>query len=79
MRVYRPILAINEETGERKEYSGVYAAAKDLGTTGTSVVISIAMATAVKGWKVYDTPDRIRERIKELEKQLEMLEGYGNL
>lgn len=73
-RIYRRITAINEQTGERKEFASIYETAKVLGTSSASVSISLAMSTAVKGWKVYDDPERIREHIKELEEQIKMLE-----
>lgn len=75
MRQYRKVIAINEVTGERKDYDSVYAAKNALGTTASAIVISLGVGTAVKGWKVYDSPDYIRKRIAELEAQIEMLEG----
>ena len=74
-KIHRALIAINEDTGERREFSGQYAAAKALGVGTSHVQISVMTCTAVKGWKVYDTPDRIRERIKMLEEQIKMLEG----
>lgn len=75
MRQYRPVIAINEESHERREFNGAYAAGKFLGVSTSHIHISIATGSAVKGWKVFDTPVRIRERIKELEEQIKMLEG----
>lgn len=75
MRQYRKVIAINEATGERKEFESVYAARKALGTSSASVVISLGVGTAVKGWKVYDSPENIRKRIAELEAQIKMLES----
>lgn len=74
-RETRPVIAINEETGVRKEFSSVYAAAQEFKTNHTHVLISMAMGTSVKGWKVFDTPDNIRRRIADLEDQIKMLEG----
>lgn len=75
MQVRRKVIAINEETGERREFSGTYEASKLLGCTNTAIRNSILDGHAVMGWRMYDTPDRIRERIKELKKQIKMLEG----
>lgn len=72
-RETRPVIAINETTGERKEFGSAYAAAKALKTTHTHVLISIGMGTVCKGWKVFDTPDNIHRRIIELEEQLDFL------
>lgn len=71
----RPIIAINETTGERKEFSGLYAAGKELGANHVQVLFAVLVGQIVKGWRVYDKPDKIRERIKELEAQIKMLEG----
>ena len=74
-RETRPVIAIHEKTGERKEFSSVYAAAKAFRTNHTHVLISLAMGTSVKNWKVYDTPDNIRRRIAELDGIIDRLEG----
>lgn len=75
MKTYRLVIAINETTGQRVDFSGTYSAARELGSSCAAITISLATGTAVKGWKLYDAPARIRERIKELEAQLVMLEG----
>jgi len=72
-RETRPVIAINEVTGERREFGSAYAVGKAFGTNHTHVLISIMMGTSVKGWKVYDTPDNIRRRIADLEEQIMML------
>lgn len=71
----RKVIAISEETGERKEFSGVNSAARAIGVAHPQVLIALAMGQAVKGWRVYDEPSRIRENIALLEAQLQMLEG----
>lgn len=68
------MIAINEKTGERKEFSSVYAAAKEFGTNHTHVLISMSMGTVCKGWLVFDTPENIRRRIAELETVIKRLE-----
>ena len=74
-RIRRPVTAINEETGERKQFSGLYEAGKAIGAGHVQVLYALLCNQAVKGWRVYDSPKKIRERIKELEDQLTMLEG----
>lgn len=75
MRKIREIIAINEETGEKRVFSSTYVAAKELGVNSGCVITSLAAGTLVKGWHVYDTPDNIRKRIAELEETIKMLEG----
>ena len=71
----RKIIALNEETGERLEYDAAYRLASRLGVQQRSVMQALERNGCVKGWRVYDSPDRIRRRIKELEEQIKMLEG----
>ena len=75
MRVKRKVIAIHEITGERKEFESAYVAAKALGCSISAVQASFDRAGTVFGWKIFDTPDRIRERIKELEEQIQLLEN----
>lgn len=72
-RETRPVIAINEATGERVQYNSVYALAKALGVRNSHVMIAISMGNAVNGWRVYDTPENIRKRIEEMERTIEML------
>ncbi len=74
-RQTRPIIAINEQTGERREFGGLYAASKEFGVSHVTVLLAVVANQAVKGWKVYDTPEKIRKRIEELENQIKMLES----
>lgn len=74
-RQTRPVIAIHEETGERRDFSGMYETGRVLGVGHVQVLMAIMTGQSVRGWRVYDTPDKIRERIKELEKQIKMLEG----
>lgn len=61
--------------GERKSVASEYAAAKLLGVTVAAVQQAKRWGSEVKGWKVLDTPEKILERIAELEEQIKMLEG----
>lgn len=76
-RQTRPIIAINEETGERREFGGLYAASKVFGVNHVTVLLAVMAGQAVRGWRVYDVPEKIRERIKQMEQDIEMLEGVG--
>ena len=74
MRNYRPDIAINEMSGERKGDASVYAFCKEQKCNHVTVLVALAMGTAANGWKVFDVPDNIRKRIAELEEQIKMLE-----
>lgn len=75
MRIKRKIIAINEDTGERKEFDSEYALAKELNMSISAVQITRLRGTAAKGWKIFDTPDAIRKRIAILEEQIALLES----
>lgn len=75
MRQRRRIIAVNEETGERKEFESEYALAKELGMSISAVQITRLRGTAAKGWKIFDTPENIRKRIAILEEQIALLES----
>lgn len=61
-----------------RSYDSEYACAKDIKVSVTSVQAAKRWnATTGEDWFIYDAPDKIRERIKELEGQLEMLAGLG--
>ena len=74
-RVTRPVIAINETTGERIEFPSIYAAGNALGVSHNHVLISLGTGTSAKGWKVYDTPENLRKKVQEIEGIIEMLEG----
>ena len=59
---------------KRKVIASEYEAAKMLGVSTTSIKLAKMAGTEVKGWRIYDTPDRILERIAELEEQIKLLE-----
>ena len=70
----KPVIAINKETGERRVFECVYECANTFGVSNSAILVAVVRGTSVKGWKLYDSPENIRNRIKELEKQIEMLE-----
>lgn len=73
-RKSKPVIAINKETGERRVFECVFECANAFEVSNSAVLVAVARGTSVKGWKLYDSPENIRNRIKELEKQIEMLE-----
>lgn len=75
MRNLRKVIAIHEITGERKEFASAYEASTVLGCTRQGALHALECLQAVKGWKLYDTPEKYRERIKEFEGIIKMLEG----
>lgn len=75
MRNLRKVIAISEVTGERREFASAYEAAGALGCTRQAALHALVSLQAVKGWKLYDTPEKYRERIKEFEEIIKMLEG----
>lgn len=75
MRNLRKVIAIHEITGERREFASAYEASTVLGCTRQGALHALECLQAVKGWKLYDTPEKYRERIKELEEIIKMLEG----
>lgn len=71
----RKIIAVNEATGERREYKSAWALACELGVTGRSVMQAKERNGVCKGWRVYPSAEELRERIAELERQIEIVEG----
>lgn len=74
-RKVRRVIAINEATHERREYESVYACSRDLGVSIQAVQLAQGLCGTSKGWRIYDEPSRIRERIEELKRQIETLES----
>lgn len=74
MRLKRAVIAINEETGEKRAFESAYVFAKEVGINPGSAINILQAGGSAKGWKLYDTPDNIRKRIAELEAQIKMLE-----
>lgn len=70
----KKIFAVNTATGESKVFASHNDAARTLGATYQQVQIAVLRGGAVRGWRVYDTPENIRKRIAELEEQLKMFE-----
>lgn len=73
----RAIVLINEYGGERKDFDSINAAASFLGTNFSNIQRQAISNGTLRGWRVYESPDSIRQHIKELEDQLKILEGYA--
>lgn len=71
----KSLVLINEETGERKDFTSITAAATFLKTTFSNVQRAAIYNGTWKGWKVYESPESIKRHIIELEEQLKVLEG----
>ena len=71
----RKVIAINQKTGERKEFKSTYAAAVFLLTATQNVMQALDRGGVCCGWKLYDTPERIQKRIEQLNKMLEEAEA----
>ena len=71
----RRVIAINVNTGERRGYGSVYAMSKDLKVTIRAAQQAQERNGVCCGWRIYDTPERIRKHIAELQEQIKMLES----
>lgn len=71
----RPILAYNPATGEFREFVSIYEAARDLGVAYPGVLSAVErVGGTVDGWQVFDKPEKIRDRIEQLKKELYLVE-----
>ena len=71
----RAIVLINEETGERKDFDSINAAAVFLGTNFSNLQRAALYNGVLNGWRVYESASTIRKHIAELKDQLKTLEG----
>lgn len=71
----RRVIAINPETGEKKEFNGISEIAKDAGVTSAAVCQALDRGGTILGWNVYDEPDVLREKIRKLQETIKMLEA----
>ena len=69
------IVLINIESGERKDFQSINAAARFIGVTFGNLQRAGIYNGVCKGWKVYESADTIRQHIKDLEEQLKIVEG----
>lgn len=75
-RVYRKIIGINRETGERREWSGTYQFGVEMKTSAQNVAAALNRNGVCCGWKLYDDPETLRRRIEALEQQLKEIENH---
>lgn len=74
-RKNREIVAINQETGECRKFGSVSEFAKEHRVIVQAAQSALERGWACDGWKVYDLPERIRERMQDLEAQIEVVEA----
>lgn len=70
----RKVVAINQATGERREFESASECAVFLHTMSAGVLQALNRNGACLGWRMYDSPEYLRKRIAELQKQLEEIE-----
>lgn len=66
----RRVVAINQATGERREFETVSECAVFLHTMSAGVSQALNRNGVCLGWRLYDSADNLRKRIAELQKQL---------
>ena len=71
----KSVIAINEETGEKIVFSSINEAARKIGTSFQGVQIASMRNGVVCGWRIFDSPDVIREKIEHLQEMLEYVEN----
>ena len=67
------IVLINEQTGERRDFSSINSAAKSIGSTFQSIQIAANTNGTRNGWRVYFNEKTLRVMIAGLEAQLDIL------
>lgn len=74
-RESRGIVAISVATGERREFDSASSCAIELRTQHTNVLQALNRNGVCCGWKLYDSPESLRKRIEELQRQLKEIEA----
>ena len=72
--IKRKIILINEQTGERKDFASINAAARFLDSTFANVQMQAVRNSTLRGWRVYEDAETIRQHIKALKEQLKIVE-----
>lgn len=75
MRDLRKVVAINQATGERKEFESASECAIFLHTMSAGVLQALNRNGVCSGWRLYDSAETLRKRIADLERQLAEIEG----
>lgn len=73
-RLVRKVIAVDIETGVKKEFASVYELAKVLGSSTQNVTQIVERNGIVRNHRLYDTPETIRRRITDLQRQLTEIE-----
>ena len=73
-RLVRKVIAVDIETGVKKEFASVYELAKVLGSSTQNVTQIVERNGIVRNHRLYDTPEMIRRRIADLQRQLTEIE-----
>lgn len=74
-RPSRKVVAVSIETGERREFGSAYECAIAIHTGHAAVLAALDRNGTCCGWRMYDTPDTLRKRIEELQRQLAEIEA----
>lgn len=74
-RPVRKVVAVNIETGERREFNRSVDCAVFLGVEHANIRQAVERNGSCRGWRLYDTPEYIRKRIEILQEQLAEIEG----
>ena len=71
----RKVIAVNINTGEKKVYETAMSLAAELNVSFRSVMQAVERNGVCRGWRLYDTPERIKAQIAVLEKRLKIVEN----
>ena len=66
----KSVIAVNIDSGERRDFSSINEAARFLGVQFQTVQTASYRNGSVKGWRIYPSPENIRRQIGLLENQL---------
>ena len=73
-RTRRGIVLINEESGEKKEFSSINSAASFVGTNFANIQMAAFRGGTYNGWRVFENAESIRRHIRDLEAMLKIVE-----
>lgn len=74
-RTSRKIVAVNVESGKRKEFNRSIDCASFLGVGHANIRQAVERNGSCRGWRLYDAPEYIRKKIEILQGQLAEIEG----
>lgn len=70
MNTSKSIIAVNLESGERRDFSSINEAARYFGVQFQTIQTASYRNGSVKGWRIYPSRENILRQIALLEKQL---------